>query len=221
MLSVPEGTRATLIGLGIQNRARKGVSNAGDLTVRNSTLSESNCGSIFNVGTVTVVDSLVTRDAGLFNTGTMIVRNTTFLNNFGQHFGCAPFLGGAIYNGGLALISHSTFTQNAHDQGNGGAIGNTGTMIIRHSSFHDGLANRGGAIYNEGELVIIGAEMSGGHASVGGGIYNNLINSPVTENTASLNAGGIFSCCGGELTLIHTSVTNNTPNDVVESPTIE
>jgi hypothetical protein len=55
----------------------------------------------------------------------------------------------------------------------------------------------------------------------GGGIYSSgeltLINSTITGNTASFG-GGIYSCCGGTLRLIHTSVTENTPDNVLEAP---
>jgi hypothetical protein len=227
LVVVAAGSKMTLTALGIFN-AWRGVRNDGDLILNNTTVG----GAVFadnvenrSTGTLTIVNSLFPSGVGITNGGTMVVRDSDFINNFGRHnFGC--FFGGAICNSGTAVIENSRFSGNSHDQGWGGSIGNLGTMKIRRTSFENGFSLRGGAIYNAGTLTIDETTITGANGgSSGGGIFNDggdltVRNSIITENRAAYG-GGIFSGCfffscggGGTLTLINTSITNNsTPSD--------
>jgi hypothetical protein len=221
LISVAAGSTVVITDLGINGYLR-GVTNAGDLTLNSTTVGGANWNDVDNSGTLTIVNSEFSGGAGIMNHGALVVYNTVFTENFGNHF-FGVFRGGAIDNGGTATVSHCSFSRNRQNQGLGGSIGNHGTMIIRHSSFADGTAVRGGEIYNEGSLTIIGSSITGAFAGIGGGIDNaggNLIivDTTITGNEAPLGGGGIYSCCGGELTMIHTTVTANTPDNVLEGP---
>ncbi len=55
---------------------------------------------------------------------------------------------------------------------------------------------------------------------MGGGIFNQgtltVKDGTITENTASFDGGGIYTCCGGSPpTLENTVVASNTPDDIV------
>jgi hypothetical protein len=112
-------------------------------------------------------------------------------------------LGGALYNaGGTTNITDSTIGKdgepNAANDG-GGLFVSSGTVNDDGSTFHDNFAeNDGGGVY-----VADGASLF-------------LTDTLITNNTAGNTGGGIAAECGAA----HseggsTSVTNNTPNDIV------
>ncbi len=134
-------------------------------------------GGIYNSGTLTIVDSIFSRNkgvnqggGGIFNDGILTVTNTTFSNNY------ASPSGGGISNWGTATVINSTFFANtAHDSG--GGINNNGTLTIINSTFSCNTADLGGAIYNEGNrtLTIINSTISGNSANTrGGGVATAL-----------------------------------------------
>jgi hypothetical protein len=74
--------------------------------------------------------------------------------------------------------------------------------------------------------------VGGGIGGIGGGVFNGgtlaIKNSRVIHNTATALGGGIYNCiegqvsetiprlpCHGTMTLKHTVVTENTPDDIV------
>jgi predicted outer membrane repeat protein len=72
--------------------------------------------------------------------GTLIVNNSTFLNNTGLY-------GGAISNNNTLIVKNSTFIGNSASY-HGGAINNNGRAVITESIFVDNSAPLGGAIHN-------------------------------------------------------------------------
>jgi hypothetical protein len=162
------------------------VNNGATLTLHNLTITGGN-GSLFNGG-------------GIFNAGTLTVKNSTFSGNRAAGF---VAFGGGIYNIGTLNVMNSTFSNNAADfQGRGGAIYNSGsgTLDVVDSTFSGNRADVGGGISNSGAMTIIHSTFSGntevGIDAVegGGGISNHgtlsVINSTFSNNTAAYGYGG-------------------------------
>jgi hypothetical protein len=116
-------------------------------------------GGIFNQGTTTVQNSLITENrgfndgGGIYNEGSLIVRGSTISRNFGE--------GGGLHNrGGVATIIDSTINDNRS-------------------------AAWGGAILNWATLVVINSTISGNRSlSFGGGIYNFVGTSTLISSTS-------------------------------------
>jgi hypothetical protein len=118
----------------------------------------------------------------------------------------------------------------------GGGIGNLGTMTINNCNVtnnQDGSVSwsspsYGGGVYNNGTMTITGGSVTGNSVytrgySYGGGVYNNgtltLSGCNVTGNSAGLagtnysKGGGIFNDTNGQLTILSSTVQNNTASD--------
>lgn len=244
LLAVDVDARVTLKSLTIVSL---GVFNAGTLTVAGSTLQGSSgvCGGgIHNNGTLTLRNSTLTDASGFFqggglcNLGSATVHNVVFSNNGG---GGGANGGGAIWNGGTLTVANSTFTHNTSFGDVGGAIYNAGRLTVRRSIFFQNHGGSGGAIFNDarfsngspdvGQLTVrdtVMVENSVADApmffgSHGGGIYNwggaaNIVNSSISENTATAPGGGVYTCCGGTTVIKRTEVSGNSPDNVVVDP---
>jgi len=214
-----------------------GIFNAGMLTVRKSSF-EGNFsllsgGGILNRGTLIVDDSTFSGNfgfdggGGIYNRGTLTVRKSTFSENEGFDGG------GGIFNAGMLTVRKSSFEGNfSHNPG--GGIFNFGTLTVDDSTFSENRAfgmgtpfGFGGGIANFGTVTVDKSTFSGNVADLGGGIFNAgplaVDDSTITQNTANTAGGGIYICvegqetftpCHGTLTLNHTSVTENTPDNI-------
>jgi hypothetical protein len=173
----------------------------GSLTVENSEISDSAPGAIWNrQGTATVDRSEISGN----------------VNPYGEP-------GGAIVNDDRLAIRSSKISGN--NAASGGSIVNSGTLTIDNSEISGNSAvgtrsfEGGGAIFNEGTLTITNSSVSeNSAASFGGGIFNagvlSVYNSTIMRNTAN-DGGGLYTCCGGTVELVHTAVRRNTPDNVV------
>jgi hypothetical protein len=99
------------------------------LTLRNrgSTFAVFPGGGIFNTGTLTLIDCIVTknradRGGGLFNNnGTVTITHTTFDGNEAAHGAAGLENGfGTFFEGGTVTIANSTFAHNISSDGFGG-----------------------------------------------------------------------------------------------------
>ena len=120
-----------------------GIGNGGELTVTNSTFSgnsaQSQGGGIQSDSTTQVMNSTFSgnsvdfgRGGGISNQGTLTVMNSTFSGN---SVGNAPLFcgsGGGISNNflSMATVTHSTFSGNSADCGDGGGIYNDGELTL-------------------------------------------------------------------------------------------
>jgi len=216
-----------------------GIWNDGPLTVRKSTFEGNGTffsgGGIFNNSgaSLTVEDSTFSGNVavdfggGIFG-GTVTVDKSTFSDNH------AYLSGGGII--AAVTVRKSTFSGNTAVWYGGGIFG-VGT--VRESTFEgNSTVLSGGGIFNSGTLTIDHSTFSGNTAEWGGGIFNSgtlsVDHSTITQNTANSAGGGIYVCvegqvipepippslppfpgpCHGTLTLKHTSVTKNTPDDI-------
>ena len=184
-----------------------GVYNAdGIVTVSNSTFSynsgdplmSSYAGGIYNIGTLTISDSIFSNNSaeasggGIFHAdGTLTITNSIFSGN-----SASP--GGGIINNATLIIANSTFSGNSADSG--GAIYNNGTrgiLTVTESTFSGNSAQDGGGIFNYGTLTVTNSTFSGNgtssYGSVGGGISNyssaTVMNSTFFENFADTGGG--------------------------------
>src|SRR5262249_46741452 len=125
-----------------------------------------------------------------------------------------------VFVSGDVTINDSLFTGNTSSVG--GGIRASGSVAIRHSDISDNVAHGfGGGIWASDNVTIDKSEIIRNHADeLGGGIINvnGLVNGQkpiVSENTAGVDGGGIFTAAGATTTLHKTIVSGNTPNDVV------
>lgn len=180
----------------------------GTVDINNVTIRHGADGGIFNGGTLTITDSIITNNSntrsdtggGILNyEGTLSIVDSLVTNNSNTGTG-----GGGLYNrdeGTVSLIQDSTFSGNS---GNSGSSGSSPDNIA-------------GGLYNEGIITTIEnsifSENSGASGTDGaaGGIFNlNFIdtiqNSSFSGNSASGNngaTGGILN--GGIISTIENS----------------
>jgi CSLREA domain-containing protein len=227
------------------------VLSTGDLTLRNIWV-RNGCGDadrsigpgINNFGRLTVIESIISGNfgvfgAGIYNAGTAtIVRSTIGRSNIARK-------GGGIYNRGTITITDSVIYVNASD-GAGGGIYNSGTLNIinttvsRNKDLDEG---EGGGIYNDtggvvnASFVTIAKNSKSATTTGAGGVSNagtfNIRNSIVGDNTANggsncsnsgtLNASGVNfatdgSCSG--FTQVTSAQLNLQPLDYNGGPTL-
>jgi CSLREA domain-containing protein len=124
--------------------------------------------------------------------------------------------GGGIFNDiGAASIFNSVIHDNVATDGSGGGIViDRGTMYVTNSTISDNVAtaasgfSHGGGVRNNAVLVITNSTVSGNSGDMGGGIYNadsgmlTLVHSTVANNSAgNPGAGGGIYNDGGSMTL--------------------
>ncbi len=186
-------------------RCGGGISNSGTLTINRSTFSGN--GEHPSQGT-TRWGGAIFHGAVIFNPtfNTLTVRNSTFEGNDAASGG-----GIFMYPGSFGSLTHSTFSENHADFG-GGGIGNFGTLTVDHSTLSgNNTAGQGGGILNAGPLAVAHSTITQNSAGIaGGGIYTCVEGQ--VDPTHTIPFG--FEPCHGTLTLTHTSVTENTPDDI-------
>ncbi|WP_298908852.1 choice-of-anchor Q domain-containing protein [uncultured Nostoc sp.] len=159
----------------------------GILTVSNSTISGNNGGSsydspgfgggIYNSGgTATVSNSTISNNGGgngggIYNSGTLLVNNTTINGNSIYAFVGDSDIGGGIYNSGIATVTNSTISGNKAHFG-GGIYNNGGTLTVSNSTI---TLNTAFGL----ELV----HYSGYEYGDGGGIYNSNSGTIIVKNS--------------------------------------
>jgi hypothetical protein len=134
--------------------------------------------------------------------------------------------GGAIQNVGTLTVAtciisgNLAFTGTAGGGGLGGGIYNSGTLTVTNSTIAGNSCDEsGGGLFNTGTATITnttisGNSKSGASSSRGGGIYNGggtltMINSTVTDNSTGSEGGGIFGGNSGTLNVKNTIIAMN------------
>ena len=153
---------------------------------------------ILNSGTLILEDSTITNNTanyggGIYNYGTMTLKGITIVNN------SATYGGGGIRNTNYATatIEDSIINNNTADWG--GAISNIGTtMTIRRSTIANNHAvSEGGGIYIGHSLTVEDSTITSNTAGMGGGIYNHstlhAYGCTITNNIALNGGGGIYN----------------------------
>jgi CSLREA domain-containing protein len=189
-----------------------GISNQGALTLERVVVSDNQSisgrgGGILNLGTLTVLDSTITRNV---------------MGGAGD--------GGGIANSGELTVTNTTISSNRVTRGGrGGGVSGAGTFIncaISDNAVSDDSGSFGGegGGLNGGPLTIVDSTISNNSASDGGGISCgsglSLTNVTINDNVAGGSdfgggrggqGGGIY--CLGALTLRNVTISNNTAQD--------
>ena len=140
--------------------------------------------------------------AGIYNEGALTLTESEISWNI------ADSNGGGVYNRGTMSLVDSIVMGNTAKNG-AGIYNYSGTLTVTNSAVSENAAsNYGGGIRNSGTLTVANSAVSGNSASEGGGIYGEgtIVNSTVSENSASYNGGGIY----GWGTIINSIVSGNT-----------
>ncbi len=152
---------------------------------------------IFNItGGVVNLNKLILRHGreasssggGIFNAGSLTVSNSVLSDSSSSYFG------GGILNQGSLTITDSSLSGNWAAY-NGGGIVNSGSLMVVNSAFAGNSARMGGGIYNEGLLNVTDSSFADNSASYGGGIYfesSGWFGSPanLTGTRLAGNSGG-------------------------------
>jgi hypothetical protein len=188
--------------------SRQSVTISGNNAVRVFTV---NPGVAVTLNALTITNGSAVDGGGIYNSGTLIVSNSTFDGNSARGDYPGPNFGGGIYNNNGALtVSNSTFSSNGAYDGGGGIYNKSGTLTVSNSTFAGNGAARGGAIYNgNGALTVSNSTFAGNSAYGGGGsIYNHdsggavttLRNTIVANSPAGANCFGTIADGSGNLT---------------------
>ena len=161
-----------------------GISNAGTLTLTNSTVSgnySSGGGGIYDAGTLTIINSTVSENFSAFGGGgiyingggTLTLTDSTVSGNVAYYL----LAGGGILNQGTATLINTTVSGNDVYYGGGGGIRNypSGIMTLTNStvSGNDGDYAPGG-IRNAGILTLTNSTVSGNHNRFDGGSADGI-----------------------------------------------
>jgi hypothetical protein len=151
----------------------------------------------------------------VYNSGeATLVESTVFGNQAGNGGGVATKLG-------TVTLEHGTVSGNTAVEYGGGIHTNLGDVTLNNSTVSGNQAgNRGGGIsilFGDAEHAVAtnGSTIRGNTAgNGGGGVYQiggmaALINSTISDNTATASNGGGFLNRGGTTTLTSSTITNN------------
>jgi hypothetical protein len=180
MLTITSGTTVTLSNVQIANANALAINNQGTLTLNDSLVSR-NDGSVNNTGTFTANDTVFTYNVGanwggaVVNRGNAMVNRCSFMHNDARIGGAAIFT-----DTGATLVVHdSAFLSNESgfgEPGSGGALLNWGTATVNNSTFNGNISannGTGGAMENkQGTLTVNNSTLSGNIATSGSGISN-------------------------------------------------
>ena len=215
-----------------ENTAMSGgaIENDGELTIIDSTLTKNTAklsgGAIYNSGILIITESTLTKNTAkrsggaIFNEeGALTITESIINNNTAQgKYGG----GGAVFNLATLTITESTLTKNTAEF-YGGAIFSKyeGELIIISSTLTENTAVSGGAIFNEkGALTITKSTFTENTAGCGGAIKNNDARDIIIKNCEFINNisednGGAIHNYSGELTINHSTLTENISRGMV------
>lgn len=208
-----------------------------DVTVQNGSAPAGQGGGIYNQGgtftldQATISNNTSSDGGGLYNTGTMELRNCVVSSNTADTSSNAGG-GGGISNTGLLTISNCTFdgNQSLNSSGSGGAtpgggalqnVGNGGigssvaTTNIHGSTFTNNSSALGGAIRNLFGAVNMDTTLLDGNTAdfEGGSIENtgdsttNILTSTISNSIARQNGGGINNL--GDMKITNSAIYGN------------
>jgi large repetitive protein len=147
----------------------------------------------------------------------MTVRNSIISGNSSS----SSIAGGGISNIGTLTLQNSTVSGNSAS-GSAGGIFNNGTLTLQNStvSGNTSASMGGGIVNNSGQLTLQNSTISGNsalnnsNAARAGGISNSgtvtLQDSTISANVANTNGGGIVNFAQRTVTIIRSTVSDNT-----------
>jgi CSLREA domain-containing protein len=183
-------------------------------------------GATVTLNSVTVRDGKISGNgdgAGIFNNyGTVIINNSTIIDNLANEPGFQNS-GGGIFNRGTMTVNNSIIRHNiANTEGGGIANGGGGStkgavLHINNSTFDTNSSPlNGGAISNyfDNTLTIADTafDVNAANSGAGGAIFNladaDLTNVTITRHSA-VTGGGIYNGNRGHLTLHNSRISDN------------
>jgi CSLREA domain-containing protein len=175
---------------------------------------------LFNYGTLTVADSTVAGNSGLYAGGIGNAGGQVTLSNTLVSDNTALASAGGIHNteGGTITIDNGSVVSGNTATWDGGGINNwNGSVILNNSTVtNNSVTQSGGGILNltEGTLTMDGSTISNNSAgNEGGGVSNwggrVFLGDSIIDSNIATGGGGIFTS-GGEVTLDASTVSNNT-----------
>ncbi len=210
MFTVISYVTVSISGLTISNGSNNyyggGVSNSGNLSLTNVTLSGNSAyygGGVYNAGTATLTNVTISGNSatedngigwggGLFNTATATLTNVTISGN------SAGDDGGGVLNDSFstATLTNVTISGNSANV-DGGGVCNSGNLSLTNVTISGNSAGYAGGVYNSGGTATLNntivANSTSGGAIVGSVIgYNNLIGD-------AANAGGLTNGVDGNI----------------------
>lgn len=159
------------------------------------------------------VTGLFSNGGGVYNAGTLNVKNCTISNNEVTGFDND---GGGICNDGTLTVINCTISNNESSGDDAGGVYNYGFLTITDSVISDNQASdKGGAIYNKaGTVKISNSTVTENSAEKGAGIFSNdeleINNTTISNNEATKAGGGIVS--GGDTKIANSTISENTIN---------
>ncbi len=213
-------SNSAVFGGGIDNYTSAILTEGGSTFTSNSATFGGDGGGLSNYGTATVSDSTFFKNSadsggGIENgtsgngslIGTVTVTNSTFTDN-----SATGNNGGGIANGGMLVVSGSSFTDNSSFYG--GGLSNYGTATVKSSTFASNTAViYGGGIFGAGTSALSGCSFTNNSANFdGGGIYNDSSGTATVKGSSFIgnsaaDGGGIFNL--GTLTVDGTTFASN------------
>ena len=207
LIQVFASGRVTLQNITLANGMLNGshpVDNLGNLTLNNVTMSSNQSdgtgGAIYNLGTLLVrnsrfidnrglATSIITNGGAIYSLGTATVQDSIFTNNV---LSGTIGLGGAIFvSNGRFTIERSTFRGNYALDGGALHVGAGTIVTVTKSIFADNRAGYGAAIESLGELQLDYSELTGNDAANdGGAVWVSGSDLDVTYSTFRDNTAG-------------------------------
>jgi len=197
------------------------------LTIQHGYVSGERGGGIYNLGTMTIQNSIVAYNSadeggGIYNAqGTLIINNSIFEGNRQD---TSNGSGAGIYNNaGHLSIDGSTFNNNVSRDNNGAAVTNkNGTASILDSTFTNN-HSRGGTICNlEGNLDVANSLFTDNSAdSDCSGIFHYIGLLTITNSVFERNTGTSIVIAGGEASIVNSTLRQNSANSRGGGLTIE
>jgi len=196
--SSPLGADMTMTGTVVSNN----VALAHDVTASGGGISNAGTGTI-NILNSTVENNFSGGMGGGFsdenNNGTLVVKNSLFLNN------SAISDGGAIQEGGPSTtITNTEFKGNSSGANGGALFANGITLTVQSSTFANNTASGNGDSTGGGAIEI----ETTGTGSAGSTITDTTITDNRALNNAGANGGGI-DVGSGSLALLHDTINAN------------
>ncbi len=147
-----------------------GITNAGTLTLNNSTVSN---------------NTAANRGGGIFNTGTLTVNNNTLSGNSATNHG------GGIYNNSQLTANNNTLSGNLATNNGGGIFNATTATLDSITFFGNSATGNGGGIFNSGTITV-------GNSIIANSTNGNNCSGPITstgynlasDNSCNLNSTG-------------------------------
>nr|WP_033667652.1 hypothetical protein [Salinispora fenicalii] len=170
------------------------VNPGGELTTKHSEIVRniatfSNGGGVSNLGTTTIKDSTVSRNAAA--------------------------QAGGINNTGLLNIKRSAITHNTATSLGGGLLSRNGTVDISESTIAANQAETGGLLLIDGTSTVTDTHITKNTARLVGGVgvsagQHTLRKVTIDYNTATADGGGVFVDVGTPLVIDDSIIANNT-----------